>query len=362
MIGTKIGRVKRIAKGIKPICYMPDGRLVCYRYGWLLIYDKETLVSKYLVFRSFQERFLSRDKLLFRALRLGVRSGYALNNEVVLLSISNVIYEYNLINRSLSKGFSLLERIRPLTFTEINNLTGFQDGIVFGGYLVNPHKKPVCIYRRTGIDQWDIVYTFAEGAINHIHNIVSDPIRGCVWVLTGDSGNSAAIWRTSDDFKSLQCIKSGNQKYRACVAFATKEGLLLATDSPNEQNWIELLNDDGILTQIFPIAGSCIYGCKMGSKVAVSSTVEPDSTIQRSFIQGLLNRKKGQGIQDYYSHIYVGSIDSDFIDILQLKKDFLPYSFQLGSVMFPAGESNTDVLYCYPVATTYDNSLISISV
>lgn len=361
MIEIKKPKIERIAKGVKPLCYLPDGKLVCYRHGWLLIYNGTVIVSRDKIFNSLKECFLSRDRLLFRALRLGVRSGFAINNEVVLLSISNSIYEYNLATKSLSNGFCLSERIRPLAFTEIKKIPGFQEGIVFGGYLVNPSKKPVCIYRRKGVDQWEVIYTFKEGAINHVHNIVPDPIRECVWILTGDSDDSAAIWRTSDDFRSLHCVKSGNQKYRACFAFSIKEGLLLATDSPNDQNWIEILKENGELDQVCTISGSCIYGCKWGSKIVLSSTVEPDSTIKRSLIKGLLNREKGSGIQDYYSHIYIGDLISGFVDVVQFKKDFLPYSFQLGTTMFPAGENSSGVLICYPVATSFDNSLIAIS-
>lgn len=41
------------------------------------------------------------------------------------------------------------------------------------------------------------------------------------------------------------------------------EGLLYATDSPVDKDYIFLLNpESGALKEIMQIAGSCIYGCK----------------------------------------------------------------------------------------------------
>lgn len=351
----------KVAGNCNPICFLPNGLLLCYKYGHILLFNGNHFVEDHLVFSNFRERIVSRDRILSRALRLGIRTGLAINNEIVLVSISNVIYEYNVKTKTISQGFCLKERIRPLSFTEIFNIGTFEDGIVFGGYLVNPNKKAVNIYRRKAIDSWEIVYTFKDGEVNHIHNIVPDPYNDCVWVLTGDSEDSAAIWKATDDFQTVQCVKFGSQAYRACVAFATEDGLLYATDSPNDQNFIKILKKNGAVEDITGIAGSCIYGCRWGNHYVFSTSVEPDSTIKRSRVAGLLNRKKGPGINDYYSHIYMGTPEQGFSDIHTAKKDIFPYSFQLGTIMFPSGKNESSSLYYHPVAVTNDCSLMSLS-
>ena len=356
-----MAKTTKIFSKTRPLCFLPNGLLVCYSCGNIILYDDSQIVKEHRVFDSFRERFFARDRILSRALRFGVRSGYALDNNTVLLSISNIIYEYDLNKQKLSKGFSLKERIRPLAFTEIAGINSFHDGIVFGGYLVNYEKKPVHIYRRKKQDEWDIVYSFKEGEVNHVHNIIPDPYSNCLWILTGDFGDAAAIWKATDDFRLVERVKSGSQEFRSCVAFATSQGLIYATDSPNDQNNIYLLDNQGHLNIITSLVGSCIYGCKWKDQYVFSTAVEPDSMVKRSRIVGLLNREKGPGIQDDYAHIYMGNIDYGFQDIYREKKDFFPYSIQLGAIMFPSGNNTTNKLFFYPVATKNDSSLMFLS-
>lgn len=117
-----------------------------------------------------------------------------------------MLYEYDLLDNCLSDGFSLKERIRPLIFTQVKGINGFEDMVIFGGYLGNRDKKPVHIYKRVDKDKWDVVYTFKQGEINHIHNIIPDSYRNCLWVLTGDFDSSSAIWKITDNFKNVERV------------------------------------------------------------------------------------------------------------------------------------------------------------
>ena len=66
-----------------------------------------------------------------------------------------------------------------------------------------------------------------------------------------------------ENFGKVERTFYGDQKYRACEVNDLPEGLLYATDSPLDKDYIFLLNPDtGELKEIMPIAGSCIYGCK----------------------------------------------------------------------------------------------------
>jgi hypothetical protein len=281
-----------------------------------------------------------------------VRTAIALNNEHVILSIGNMIYELNLVNGGLSKGWYCGEGIRPLIFAAVNNVEGFDDGIYFGGYLGNRAKKPVHVYKRIGVDDWKVVYTFPQGTINHVHNIVADPYRNCLWIFTGDFGEAAAIWKVTDNFKKVERVACNDQRYRACVVFALPEGLLYATDAPFADDYIYLMNPDTMETkELFPIHGSCIYGCQWKDKYVFSSTVEGDGR-NTSRMEFYFGRKRGAGIKDDYVHMYMGNLQEGFKEIYKEKKDGMPYyTFQFGVFKFPYGVNNTNTLYFQPVAT-----------
>ena len=177
-----------------PLCILPSGRLVCYHLGNVLILEDGKVINTIPVFQSKKERILGHCRYLYRLLRMGVRAAWALDEQHVLLSVGNMIYELNLETGSLSKGYFCGEGIRPLIFTQVDGISFVDDGIYFGGYLGNRDKKPVSVYKRVGKDKWEVVYTFPQGVINHVHAIVNDPYRDCIWIFTGDFDDASAIW------------------------------------------------------------------------------------------------------------------------------------------------------------------------
>ena len=355
--------LKRISSKTSPLCFLPDGKLVCYQHGDILIFEGKKEVRRLSLFNSSRERLLGRSKLISRLLRLGVRAAENIDDERIVLSIGNMLYELNVNTGVLSKGYFCGEGIRPLLFTTVANNEGFEDGIYFGGYLGNMDKNPVNVYHRVGEDNWKVVYTFLKGAINHVHAIVSDPYRNCLWIFTGDFDDSAAIWKVTDGFKKVERVACNDQKFRGCVAFVLPEGLLYATDAPFADDYIFLMNPDTFeVKELFPIDGSCIYGCKWKDNYVFSSTVEGDgrNTPKMEF---LLGRKRGAGIKDEYVHMYMGNLKDGFREIYKEKKDRMPYyTFQFGVFKFPYGINNSDVLYFQPVATkNNDQNLMAYS-
>ncbi len=348
-------QVKSIANNTLPLCYMPDGRLVCYQHGDIVVLMGGTETDRISAFCSKKERLLGRNRILSRFLRLGVRAAEAIDNDTILLSVGNIIYELNLNTKILSKGFSCGEGVRPLLFTTVKGIDGFADGIYFGGYVHNFDKEPVSIYHRKDSDEWGVVYTFPKGVINHVHSIISDPFRNCLWVMTGDFEESAAIWKVEDGFKKVERFVSGNQKWRGCVGFATLEGLLYATDAPFAQNNIYLLKCDRTVSSVCGLSGSCIYGCQWNDKYVFSTVVEPDGR-NETLLRLLFGWERGAGIIDNYARIYIGSLSGGFKEIYKEKKDLLPFIFQFGAFRFPTGTNMTANLCFQPVATK-DNDL-----
>ena len=300
---------------------------------------------------------MGRCKLAYRLLRLGIRTALAIDKENVVLSVGNWLYELNLNTGLMSKGYFCGEGIRPLIITEVKGIQGFEDGLYYGGYLSNMNEKPVSVYHRTGVDHWDIVYTFPEKTINHVHNIITDTYRHSLWIFTGDFDEASAIWKVTDGFKKVERVACNNQKYRGCVVFTLPEGLLYATDSPFTDDYIYLMNTETYeVKKMIPIAGSCIYGCQWKDNYVFSSTVEGDGR-NTPRVEFYFGRKRGAGIKDDYVHMYCGNLQEDFKEIYKEEKDCMPYyTFQFGVFKFPYGVNNTDYLYFQPVATK-DNDL-----
>ena len=344
--------MKEQIKQVTPLCFMPNNKLICYQNGRLLIMHDGSEFSSIRIPIKRMARILNRSRYVIRLMRFGIRSAIALDNEHVLLSRENMLYEMNIESGELSKGWNCGDGIRPLIFTEVKGIRGFDDGIYFGGYLGNDKKNPVNIYHRIGVDQWEVEYTFPQGAINHVHNIVADSYRRCLWIFTGDFGEAAAIWKVTNGFKNVERVVCNDQKYRACVVYALPEGLLYATDAPFADDYIYLLNPETMeAKELFPIHGSCIYGCQWKGKYVFSSTVEGDGR-NMSRMEWLFTRKRGAGIKDNYVHMYMGNLKEGFKEIYKEKKDCMPfYTFQFGVFKFPAGVNNSDTLYFQPVAT-----------
>lgn len=341
-----------------PLCYIKKEVLLLYKYGTLYLYNirtKEILKYRKVIF-SKKECFLARIDILYRFFRVGARLGTYIGDNKALIVIGTKIYEVNTQTLEITLGFTN-HVSRPLNFGVVKGVKGFDDGVYWGDYMGNSEKCKISIYRRIGVDQWEAVYTFAQGEVNHIHNIVPDRYNDCVWIFTGDFDNGAAIWKTVDNFKTIVPILRGNQLYRGCVVFPTNNGLLFATDSPFIDNFIMRLrpvefignfqgeivtylninNKKWLLEKLFPIDGSCIYGMRLDEdKYVFQTTVEPDGRQNQNKWIFWTGRRRGLGIKDDYVKLYMGNIESGFDIVYKSLKDKYPYIiFQFGTFQFP---------------------------
>lgn len=308
---------------------------------------------------SGKERFLGWSKMATRLLRFGIRSAIAIDNNFIVVSIGNLLHEVDLAAETITKGWYCGNGVRPLALSEVTGIMGFNDGLYFGQYLKNDQLNPVGIYYRQGVDNWKEVYTFPQGTIKHIHNIIPDPYRQCVWVMTGDFGEAAALWKATDNFRKVEHVVGGDQRWRGCVGFAVPEGLIYATDTPFSENHIFLLKPDGSAEIVGDLSGSCIYGCQWKDKFVFSSTVEADGRDETMW-KLLTSKKRGSGIKDNCVHLYLGNMKNGFQEVYKEKKDWLPYIFQFGAFRFPAGVNNTGMLYFQPVAASKNDLRLMI--
>lgn len=335
--------------------FISESHVLCYYQSALYDVDltnghKELIVRLPII---DLKGFFGRIRLLERLFRLEPRTVEKLNANryvicyrkgVWLLDIRNKTFD---LLQSSGKGFS-----NPLNFCS--------DGeyIYWGDYGDNSNHEAVNIYRVDSTLKLQIVYTFPNKSIRHIHNVVYDSYSDRFFILTGDLEDNAGIYVATENWQNVNPIVTGEQKYRAVVGFSISNGLIYATDAVEEDNHIFLLQDNRV-KPLCDFPGSCIYGTDTNSHYVFASTVEPSEG------RGLLNmftNKLGKGIQDRYVHLVtVRKSDFHVEEIFNTMKDIWPMKlFQYGTLMFPKGQEKLSDLWYYVMACKGDGYTYSV--
>lgn len=334
----------KIISGHKLICF--SGKKSLFSKGNTLyvsdgLYGKERRLGKLPVNRL--KGVLAKSSLCSRVLRLEIRCGIFISDEEALVSYSGAIYRIDCLSGNILLEHRFMpEMNNPLNFTYLKGLEGFSDGIYYGEYFQNANGSEVNIYRRDNDGNWDIVYTFEAGSIYHIHGIIPNYQKGKLYVLSGDKDDESAIWECTDNFAKVIPLVRGSQKYRACVALPANNGLIYATDTPLEQNYLYFLDyRTKEIKKIMEIDGPAIYGKNISdSELLFSTSVEPDSRIEGW--RYLFTYKIGEGVKNRNSKVYRVRTDGETIECKELfvgAKDCLPMGLaQFGTWMFPNGQ------------------------
>jgi len=303
---------------------------------------------------SWCNRLLDCSKLMYRLRRSGVYSSIV-DEHSAYFAYQRQLYRFDFQSRQLQVELKFDRGNGPLQISLVKGIEGFEDCVVLGEYFSNPSKAPIRILQKRSRGDWRVAYTFAAGSLNHIHHVVPDPLRNCLWVLGGDFGAAASLWQIRDNFSSVQRIVGGQQRYRACVAFPVDQGLLYATDTQFEPNSIRLLEKKGGVWQSRELAslnGPCIHGCELQDYFVFSTATEPSKEV-RSKYRALLDNRPGPGIRENQSEIIVCAKSNYGCKRLAARrKDALPYRlFQFGSITFPSGVNPTDKLYAFNIGS-----------
>lgn len=292
-----------------------------------------------------------------RITRFLVRSAVIFDSNIYLIYDKH-IWRLDLKSNcpSLRKIFKFKRGNMALNLTVISNKeadkVNLVPGIYFGEYFSNPNMLEVNVFR-INEDNVDLVYTFPPNTVNHIHNIIYDRFRACLWVLAGDFEKGASIWKTDNGFKTLICVCNNNQKFRSCVAFPMQDGLLYATDSQFLKNEVRLLTIDSnfkFSKLIGEINGPCIYGTEVSGQMFISTATEPSTGKSFSYLD-LFKCKPGEGVKKNRSDVYLINNNLNIKLIFSKEKDLLPYYLaQFGNITFPSGKNNTNKLFTYSIA------------
>ncbi len=231
------------------------------------------------------------------------------------------------------KRISNIVGSRPLAFATGKGLA------CYGEYRGDPERSPVHVW---GADiekpsDWNPLWRFEK--VRHVHGVFFDPYFSDFWVTTGDEDNETGIWRTTDNFKTLDLVAGGSQQKRAVQLLFTPEFVYFGTDTPREQNYIcRLERKSGNVERLSRVDSSVFYGCKVDDQLFFSTVVEPSK----------INRSR-------YSAIWKSSNGEDWIKIKTFRKDLWPMKyFQYGQILFPSGPGDGQNLWFTPFATEYD--------
>jgi hypothetical protein len=282
----------------------------------------------------------SRSKLSYRLVRDGFHALAVHPGSNLIAAVPGAIVTLQSGQSEFHISHRVLRGTRPL------HITATPEGRVYWGeYFDNPRRNEVHIYASEDAGtSWQVAHSFPKRSIRHIHNIVYDRWRKCLWIFTGDYGKECKILRASLDLATLDEVVVGNQQVRAVAAIVNEDGLYFASDTPLERNYIYRLNLDGCVKKCSALPSSSIYGCRNRSGMFFSTMVEPSP----------VNHSRGVTL--------VGSLVGERWDaVAQWRKDRWPMKyFQYGNAFLPDGENSTDLLAVSTIAVTGADCVTSI--
>lgn len=304
-----------------------------------------------------------------------LKFGENMNSEILSLNTGNIIdkisYNIYIISRLLRKGVHYLIPIdenqnafiynkklcitdgnqtiidvpitgsRPLSFEKIG------DELVFGEYRSNPERSPVSVYsiNLKNNSKLQVKYTFEN--IRHIHGVYQDPYTLSIYITTGDENHEAAIWKTNDNFNTIEKVLSGSQQTRTIKLLFDENFIYFGSDAPHEKNYLYKLNKQSYeVKQLIEVGSSVFHGYKVDNWLFFSTAIEPSK----------INTTK-------FAELWASPDGNEWKCILKLKKDILPMRyFQYGQIFFPNGPGDGENLWISPFATKYSNKCISIDI
>lgn len=349
--------MRLVAKRHRPILVMGDKVVTCC-YGKIYLLDIDSGKPQYVCTLPEKKwkRHLSHFRIFERVLRIEPKAAIALNENHILVAFDGKILNINIKTGAVAKEAEFRNGMRgPSRMCRIEGIEGFDDSIAYGEYIINQHRsKPSGIFVRSlNSPEWKMAFEFPAGQVRHIHGVAPSEKTNCVYVLTGDLDNESGIWLAKDNFKTIEPLVAGAQMYRTIMTYEADKGLVYATDTALEQNYIYLLshnqNEECNVKKIGEMDGSCVSSAQTERKILLSSTVEADESVQG--LRSWINLKKGAGIKSDYAQLI--SVDKKTLEtkkIVQFKKDALPYRlFQYGYMKIIDVPEKESILI-YPIA------------
>jgi hypothetical protein len=347
----------RFVPGIRAVAFVGE-RILCSKKNRLFLTDRDLKAvakSAVLPIRA-RRKLLQYCRLTERIFRVSIHAPIMSFWGDFLCIWEGQVVSMNLASGVVTREFALPSRRKALYLSNIVGVTGFENVVAFGEYWANPNNLSTSIWARgRNSSKWEIAHTFPNGEIEHIHNIVPDPYRNAVWILTGDFGNASALWRAYDNFNRVELFARGEQIHRAAWLHCLPDRLIYATDTQMERNSVcevRFEDNETKITRRGPLPGSSIYYSPGKGEVVFSTVVEPPPPTGR-FLADMLAVTRGAGIETDLAHIFSVTDSGIVSELFSAAKDRLPARLaQFGSFSFPAGVNPSRRIYAYCTALT----------
>lgn len=298
------------------ILLVKDGGYI-YSKGYRL-FEYDEAVGKSTLIGTIPDRkygFLAEFSLTRRFFRAEITGLYQLADGSLIAIAKKGLFKKSAGSSCFKKCFSVPRGSKPLNLCVLPN-----GHIFFGEYFMNMEKQSVHVYCSVDNgDSWNVVYTFEEGNINHIHGLFYDKYTDRMWCLTGDRENECIIGYTEDEFKTFVEVFRSGQEYRACNLFFYPDFIVYATDSQYMKNSIKKVDRKTLeITKLIDIQGTAIKGGQMNTEAYISTTIEPSE----------VNK-------DRFAHVWFTRDGLQWNDVYSGEKDLWPAILQFGTFEFP---------------------------
>lgn len=263
-----------------------------------------------------------------RLIRAEISKYYLLQDGTELCIARKGIFRREKDEKDFEKVFHVVRGSRPMFLCE-----DVDGGVYFGEYFQNMEKQAVHIYGSHDHGKtWEIVHTFPEGNINHVHGIYMDPYTKKMWFATGDRENECIIGYTEDGFKTVKEVFRGGQEYRTCILFFYKDFIVFGTDSQYQQNELKKFDRKTLeITHLQDVQGPVIRGAQIGNVSMISTDVEPSE----------VNK-------DTKAYVWISKDGLNWEVFCSAEKDYLPSMlFQFGVFDLPSysPDASIDKIY-----------------
>lgn len=275
---------------------------------------------------------LLRLRLIRRLLRLDKMNVILIDKKIMKLLIIYRGIVYCSSNGCKPKEILKLEHGRNVLHNSIAILPSGH--AIFGEYYGNDKQQPVNIYRiNLQTLNWDIPFIFSEGEIRHVHSCLWDKFTEKIWIFTGDRDEESRVYASEPDFKSMELIGSGSQKWRAVSAFFKKDFVYWVMDSPDETSYLvryERISKKIVTLRSFP--GPAYYSINFHDNgYLIGTTHEP-----------------GKSVQGKSAHIYFSKDLENWTEIAKFQHDGLSMKYlKYGIIGFAFGKQFKNEFYFF---------------
>lgn len=320
--------ISRINKEITH--YAQNETLITSRYRTIFFSQNGKTLKIKLPEKKVLYRLIGLFRLIRRALRLD-KCNVFLHSDNLIIIRQRKVYLYDFAKNKLI--FTLgLRNCKNVLHQSIN---ATPDGyIYFGEYGSNKNRNSVPIYcSKDGGRSWKEIYTFPAGSIRHVHGCYYDRFTDKIWVCTGDFKDENWLLVADREFRKIEKIGDGQQKYRTCNLIFTQKQVHWLMDSQLELSYhIIMERSTNTITVGQKLMGPVWYIKELRDNIYLAATAQ----------------EIGEGVLDDKVHLYYSEDLKKWKTVKTFNHDGLPKRyFKFGVIGFADGEQTKDEFYMF---------------